>query len=180
MVLSTQPNAQTDIFPGFAIGERIPLNNMIDYITLSQTKDWRCKLDNSWSKAPFKLDNHTWASVDHYYNASKFKKGYPDFYIQFSLDSDSDLSKDSALANIVGSKEKHPLKPKHVKIDPDFYGGRSSVEKELALQAKVNSNIDIRNLLLSTRSAKITRYKRGADSLVSHDIMQIRDSLLSE
>jgi hypothetical protein len=105
-------------------------------------------------------------------------KGYPDFYVQFSLDSDSELSKDPLLAILVGGKDKHPMKPKHVKIDPDFYGGRSLVEKERALHAKITTNPDILNILLSTRNAKIIQYKRGGDSFVCHGMMRIRDGIV--
>lgn len=175
VILSIQNNAPIDVFPGYAISESIPVTRMVDFITLSHTKDWRRRLDDSWTGAPFKLDNHTWASVTHYYNASKYKKGFPDFYVLFSLDSESDLSKDAELARIVGSKDKHELKPKRATIDPDFYGGRSIVEKESALQAKIKGNPDILNILIATRDAKITQYKRGEFYVVREDLMRIRD-----
>ncbi len=177
IVLSVQSNSPSTAFPGQLSCETIPMANRVDFIDLSHVKDWRRKLDSSWPHAPFKLDNHKWASVDHYYNASKFKKGYPDFYMQFSLDSDSALSKDPVLAKRVGSKDKHELKPKHARIDPDFYNGRNITEKNLATEAKFASNPDMRNILLSTRNAKLVRIVRGGNFTLCNDIMRIRNSL---
>ena len=176
-VLSIQSNSPSTTLPGQISCEKMPMPTRVDFINLSHIKDWRRKLDNSWSHAPFKLDNHKWASVDHYYNASKFKKGYPDFYMQFSLDSDSTLSKDPILAKKVGSKEKHELKPKHVRIDPDFYSGRSLTERNLAVEAKFAGNPDMRNILKSTRNAKLVRVLRGGECKVCNDIMRIRNDL---
>ena len=176
-ILSIQYNSPSTAFPGHLSCENIPITNKVDFINLSHIKDWRRKLDNSWPHAPFKLDNHKWASVDHYYNASKFKKGYPDFYMTFSLDSDSALSKDPILAKKVGSKEKHELKPKHVRIDPDFYSGRSVTERNLATEAKFASNPDMRNILKSTRNAKLVRVLRGGECAICTDIMRIRNDL---
>lgn len=177
IVLSLQSNSPSTALPGQVSCENIPMANRVDFINLSKVKDWRRKLDGSWPHAPFKVDNHKWASVDHYYNASKYKKGYPDFYMQFSLDSDSALSKDPVLAKKVGSKEKHELKPKHVRIDPDFYNGRNITERNLATEAKFASNPDMRNILSSTRNAKLIRVTRGGNCTICNDIMRIRNSL---
>ena len=56
---------------------------MPQFRPLSQISDWRRKLDHSYDKIPFTLDVYKWASVEHYYNASKFKKGFPDYYYVF-------------------------------------------------------------------------------------------------
>ena len=57
----------------------------------------------------------------------------------FSLDSDSDISKDLDKAIEAGNK-KGKGRPKNISIDPDFYGldkdGRSVEERKLALMAK--------------------------------------------
>ena len=86
--------------------------------------DWRRKLDDSW-KASYEIDGKKWASVDHYYYGSQFKKGFPDFYNTFSLDSNSEISLDpkkaKAAASTKGKYEKKQLRPENVKHDADFF-----------------------------------------------------------
>jgi len=65
--------------------------------------DWRKKLDDSWP-VTIHIDNHKWKTVKHYCLGSQFKRGFPDFYLEFSLDSDSKISNDLDLALIAGSE----------------------------------------------------------------------------
>ena len=65
-----------------SVGEKIPKEDLLLFTALSGIKDWRRKLDNSWEQA-FELDGHKWKSVEHFYNASKFLKNHPDYYLQF-------------------------------------------------------------------------------------------------
>jgi predicted NAD-dependent protein-ADP-ribosyltransferase YbiA (DUF1768 family) len=81
-------------------GEEDPIS---EFTELDSIQDWRKMLSNSYmisSKAYafgqeplFVLDGLSWASVEHYFQANKFKDTAPDFYRQFSLESGSELSR---------------------------------------------------------------------------------------
>lgn len=152
--------------PGKGSGEKIPKEKMNEFINLGRIDNWRRKLDDSWDNGIFTIDGHRYTSVEHYYQSSKFKKGFPDFSLLFSLDSDSEISKDVTFAKAAGSKtgklkekgKETVLRPKDVIIDNDFYGKRNKLERETGVQAKFNQNEDLKQLLLSTKEAKLLHY----------------------
>jgi hypothetical protein len=106
---------------------------------------------------------------------------HPEFYLSFSLDSGTELSKDSALAKAAGGKsgkvKNTLLRPIEVTIDPDFFGKRYKKEMYDAQYAKFTQNEDLRKLLLATGHAKLCQYNRGAPPLVFDDLMLIRDKI---
>jgi predicted NAD-dependent protein-ADP-ribosyltransferase YbiA (DUF1768 family) len=177
---------------GKGSGETIKKSRITEFNTLNKDSvctDWRKKIDDSWVAA-FTLDGHRWSSVEHYFQGSQYKKGFPDFYLQFSLDSESDISKDVSLAKLVGSKpnKQHKLsqKPKssNIVIDADFYeirtNPRHEEERLKALLAKFTQNLDLKKVLIETKDAKLMRFERGNPAKTDELLMKVRRTIGNE
>ena len=89
--------------PGKGIGEKIPLEKIKLFSKLKTIDNWRRKLDNDYDST-FQLDGHKWKTVEHYYQANKFKNTNKEFYLLFSLDSNSKIANDVELAKAATSK----------------------------------------------------------------------------
>ena len=164
--------------PGKGSNESIPDSKTGEYsdLQLKVNHDWRKKLDDYWI-VEFKIDGMKWSSVEHYYQGSKFKNKNPDFTKLFSLDSDSEISKDVSLAREAGSKSSTKLRPSNIKIDPDFYGGRNLLEREKAIYAKFTQNLDLKNILLATKQAKLMKYISKSPPEVDVVLMRVRNKI---
>jgi hypothetical protein len=168
--------------PGAGSGEKIPKNKIQEYTALSKIQNWRRKLDDSWWEGIFELDKHKWMSVEHYIQAAKYKKGFPDFYKQFSVESGSEISKDTDIAKAAGSLKgvykKKRIRPANVVIDPDFYGQKRNLEiREYAVRAKFSQIPEMKSILLFTKNAKLIHYIAGDEPETDEILMKIRDLL---
>ena len=169
--------------PGKGSGEKIPNNLIVEYIELTKgkNKNWRRKLDDDWA-APFRLDEKRWLSVTHYLLGSQFKKGFPDFYHEFSLDSGSKIANDIELAKIAGSKSGKTkdlvLRKKEIVIDNDYYGyDQNSThiqERKKALESKFTQNADLKHILINTKNAKLTKFRRRENPEPDELLMKLR------
>lgn len=180
IVFVIHPNASDKRAPGKGVGEKVPIDVEQKFAQLASIPDWRQKLDAFYVQ-PFSLDNHRWASVEHYYQASKFKNKNPDFYLSFSLDSGTELSKDPFLAKaaggITGKYKDDLIRPKTVIVDPEFFLKRATKEMDAANTAKFKQNLDLAKALIETKNAKLVLYRRGKEAEALDDLMILRDKL---
>jgi predicted NAD-dependent protein-ADP-ribosyltransferase YbiA (DUF1768 family) len=164
--------------PGKGTGEKIGQEGVKSYSQLSSILDWRKKLSNQWI-SEFTLDGHRWNSVEHYYQGSKFKKENPQFYLTFSLDSNTELSKDPLMASAAGDNGKYEgniVRPKTIKVDKDF-SQRENYEMKIALQSKFNQNQELKTLLINTKRAKLIHFRRGQTPETATLLMELREDL---
>lgn len=161
--------------PGAANGEKMAAGKLIEFLPLSKIEEWRKKLDDKWEGLSLQIDGHKWYSVEHYVQGAKYKKGYPDVYLQFSLDSGTELSRD--VKKVKGAKLKTD-DGKAPKIDTDYPLGRDVEERVIALDAKFKENEDMKTILKMTKNALLLkRDYKGAPAQPDMDMMKLRSRL---
>lgn len=170
--------------PGKGTSESLPSALAPEYSTLNEIPEWRQKLSNFWGSdnGLFELDGKKWFSVEHYYQGSKFKKENPEFYNKFSLDSNSDLSKNPAMSKGAGGKSGKYLniqvRPKGIKADKDFFSERTKSEMYLSQYAKFTQNEELKTLLKETKQARLLHHvQRQKEKEEFVNLMVIRDLL---
>ena len=192
-----------DEMPGRAQGDYVAQSDRPGFMELGGgghdhrgSNSWRRKISNEWN-APFTLDGHRWLSVEHYYQANKFFKKHPEFYLLFTMDANkkskyyepssisSRIAHDVELATYAGRKlgttkidgKKVVLRPEEVAIDPDFFNGRHARVLEDATYAKFTQNDDLANILMLTNNAKLINYHHTKEPSVSVHLMRVRSKL---
>lgn len=175
--ITTQDNDPNTVFvfyskssskplPGKGTGEKIPLDKQDKFKALAGVKDWRKKLSNDWI-APIDVDGHQWQSVEHYYQGNKYKKGHPEIYYQFTLDSRSELGKSPERA-----KKFNDFEP-----DIDFAGKHGKEILVKGLVAKFTQHPELNKMLLDTQDATLSEYIPRKPPRVSHELMTLRKNL---
>jgi predicted NAD-dependent protein-ADP-ribosyltransferase YbiA (DUF1768 family) len=168
-------------FPGTGNGEEIPENKKDLFKPLSLIHDWRKKLDNNWI-APFELDGYNWQTIEHYYQANKYKK-HPDYYHLFTLESNSLICKDPLLANHAGGYEgkinRKKFRPKGIEMDKNFY--EKNIRRKVLMNAqyaKFTQHNDLRKVLELTYDAMILEFKLYTTEPMD-TLMRVRDVLFN-
>ena len=168
--------------PGKGHGEKILPDRIRDFAELAVIPEWRKKMDNSWEQ-PFGLDNNRWNSVVHYYEANKYKKSNPEFYLSFALESGTKLSKSSEMAKAAGSKSgkfgEDLIRPIQVKIDKEYDDEMKNEVLKKAMYAKFSQNEDLKSLLLFTQNAKLLSSCKSKVPKLEEDLMFIREKMKS-
>jgi predicted NAD-dependent protein-ADP-ribosyltransferase YbiA (DUF1768 family) len=167
--------------PGRGSGEYMPSGMQHLFVPLAANAHWRRALTNM-AESPFVLDGRTWFSVEHYYQGSKFKKHNHDFYLQFAMDSKSEISKNPELAKAAGSERGvfrgKLYRPKAVTVDRDFFSsGRGAQALVNGMEAKYRQNPEMKNILLGTLNARIYHFQRGERPILFKPLLQIRTKL---
>ena len=168
--------------PGKGADEEIPPENEGDYLELGKIDNWRRKLSNDYvgEDGYFEYDGKKWASVTHLYEGTKFKTNSPETYAQFSLDSESEVSKKISKAKTMG-KDKSTQRPSSITVDAGFYeenpkDGYSKII-EAGQMAKF-SNPGFKDLLLATKNAKLVHQSISTKgNIVYHELMNVREKL---
>jgi predicted NAD-dependent protein-ADP-ribosyltransferase YbiA (DUF1768 family) len=183
VVLQFYDKSSGERLPGKGTGESITKEDVRNFSGLHAIKDWRRKLDDFWVEPDktFILDGHRWNSVEHYYQGSKFKENNPEFYLSFSVESGTDLSKNpdmaKAAASSSGKYKGTLLRPAEVSIDPTFYGKRKEKELFDAICAKFTQIDKMKNVLMGTRNAKLLHYVKAKEPELAENLLQIRDKI---
>lgn len=176
IVFSFYQNSDNKL-PGKGAMETIPNDMVTDFSNLTLISEWRKKLDITWMQ-PFKIDGHTWPSVYHYFVANYFKNTNKDFYLQFTTDSQSEISKSIKLAKASISKRGKLnnilVRPENVVLDKEYNDERKRKNLYAAQYAKFTQNEDLKHLLLETKNAKLQQMNDSREPDVLEDLMIIR------
>ena len=157
--------------PGKGNGEMLGSEGSAPYSALRNKSvgNWRRKLSNMWLMEPFLLDGNQWHSVEHYYQASKFKNTDPELYHMFTVESNSTLSKHPEEAKKKGEASKNSQ-------DPRFFEGTHKTTLEKGLSAKFALD-EYKDILKNTGRALLQEYIRKSPPMIGVELMNIRKNI---
>ena len=160
-----------DAPPGQGAGEQVSVG---DYTELAAIPDWRRLLSN-FAASPFALDGLRWQSVEHFFQAQKFRTKAPEHYRSFALDSGSALSADlGGAVKRAGGRRAMPL----TAAERAQWETVKLQEMERALTAKYTQSAPHRAALLATGLAKLThKPARARYARVEVELMRVRQAL---
>jgi predicted NAD-dependent protein-ADP-ribosyltransferase YbiA (DUF1768 family) len=167
-------------YPGKAPREKCTTEKIKQYASLrSAHPNWRKKLSDEWTH-PIKLQGKSWQSVTHYTLANRYKLDNPDFYMQFSLDSRSEMSKNVDMAKAAASKsgkyKRKLLRPSDVQEDRSYTLDLAKSVRQEALKQKFG-DAQLGNLLKMTGDAKLSHAQSGQPKVEDEQLMDVRDNL---
>ena len=169
-----------EILPSqFKSAKGVAVPDEYNFTKLHTFDNWRRKLSN-FHEAEFSLDDKKWLSVEHYFQAQKFKDRFPSFYQEFTIDSNSELSQDVAMAKAAAGKtgkyKKQRIRPLDVEIDDTIEEQKEAI-LEKACFAKFTQNDQLKSMLLETKKAKLVHYIQKDDSIPAIGLMNVRQQL---
>jgi len=162
-------------------GKRLKVSQReMDFDKLQKIENWRQKLSDTWTMAPFEVNDKKWSSVSHYLLALPFEKEYPEIYNEFSLNSNSDMSKNLEKAEESIEKKKKNKIGKHYEVYKTLNETKDDVlqeERKKALRAKFTGSGDMTTLLNETKDAKLVIYRHKQEPKVDVDLMLLRKEI---
>ena len=183
-------SSSNESLPGFGHGgeyihcakEEVLFQTVLEFAELYACKDWRRKLDpcHLFLDSPFQLDNYRWHSVEHYVEATKFRRRFPEFYTSFTHESGTPLSRSIEMAIAAGKVSGKTLaRPEGVHPDTDNMTelGAARLRATYALFSK---NEELRGILLKTGSAKLCRFIRKQGPTLYVPLLEARKQLMSQ
>lgn len=129
--------------------EQVPWPRMAEFIRLNQMPpDWRRRMSDEDTTAPFQLDNHKWDSVRHFMLAWPYKEKLTT-YIKWTAGQEySKNTKSKAFRQAV----------KESKAEANQ---ATEQDRLRALEAKISQNEDVRRILIATRDSSLLSFQRG-------------------
>ena len=180
-IFQFHPSAAARPRPGKGAGEKIEKSQETLFNALNVHKNWRRKLALEHAHK-FTAEGKEFSSGLHYYSYLRYKEHAPSFADQFSLGSNSELSRDTKLVKAAFSKQgregKKQIRPFAIKALPSDSVDSTKLAK--AQLAKFASSTELTNLLVSTKDAVLNEFKRGKPPRQATELMDVRSKINSK